>query len=156
MAFAAALNKLHFRAKQSRALRYFAVFNRLALAAGFFPSGFVKIVGERFTVLSDCHPMGHFLDAFYRTGFYYTSVGIMQVTAAALLLFPRTATLGAVLYFPIILNIFILSMAVRFEGSFLTSPLMVLANLFLLCWDYDKLKRIFPWEKPPALTNPES
>jgi len=34
---------------------------------------------------------------------------------------------------------------VRFEGSLLTAPLMVMACLYLLCWDYDKLKFILPF-----------
>src|SRR5690606_7542779 len=67
------------------------------------------------------------------------------VTAAILLLIPRTATLGALIYFPVILNICILSLAVGFDGSLVSSPLMVLANLYLLCWDYDKLKFIMPF-----------
>lgn len=95
--------------------------------------------------------MGNYLEALHRTGYYYTFIGVMQVTAALLLLIPRTATLGAFLYFPIILNICVLSFAVRFEGSLLSSPLMVLANLYLLCWDYDKWKLILPFNKPNVL-----
>jgi hypothetical protein len=75
----------------------------------------------------------------------------MQVTAAALLLLPRTATLGALLYLPIIVNICVLTWAVRFVGSWVTAPLMVLANLYLLGWDYDKLKYIFPFHPPARL-----
>lgn len=144
------LDQLHLRARKNRWLRYFAVFNRIALAAGFIPSGMQKVLGQRFTVLPENHPMGHYLDALFQTGYYYTSIGIMQVTAAILLLIPRTATLGAVIYFPIILNICILSLAVRFDGSLLTSPLMVLANLFLLCWDYHKFKFILPFNHSMA------
>lgn len=144
------LNRLHSQAKQNRWLRYFAIFNRIALAAGFLPSGFVKIMGERFTSLSVNHPMGNYLEALHHTGYYYTFIGILQVTAAILLLIPRTAVLGAVLYFPIILNICILSIAVRFDGSLLSSPLMVLANLYLLCWYYDRIKYIFPFNPPPT------
>lgn len=144
MSVVSTLDRLHRQAKQNRWLGYFTVFNRISLAAGFLPSGFVKIMGERFTALSVNHPMGHYLEALHQTGYYYTFIGVLQVTAAALLLTPRTATLGAVLYFPVILNICVLSFAVRFDGSLLTSPLMVLANLYLLCWDYDKLKFILP------------
>lgn len=147
MRISSTLNQVHFKVKQNRWLRYFAVFNRVVLAAGFLPSGFVKIVGDRFTVLSVNHPMGNYLEALHRTGFYYTFIGVLQVTAAILLLIPRTALLGALIYFPIILNIFILTLATRFDGSWVTSPLMVLANLYLLCWDYNKLKDIFPWER---------
>ena len=141
---------LYYRAKQNKWLRYFTVFNRIALAMGFLPSGFVKIMGERFTNLSVNHPMGNYLEALHHTGYYYTFIGVAQMTAAVLLLIPRTALLGVLLYFPIILNICILSLAVRFEGSLLTSPLMVLSCLYLLCWDYDRLKFVLPFNKSPV------
>jgi uncharacterized membrane protein YphA (DoxX/SURF4 family) len=143
MNFLTKFDKIHGDAKQNRWLGYFAVFNRVMLALGFLPSGFVKIMGERFTDLSANHPMGNYLEALHHTGYYYTFIGVLQVTAAILLLIPRTALIGALLYFPIILNICILSFAVRFDGSLLSSPLMVLANFFLLCWDFDRLKYIF-------------
>jgi uncharacterized membrane protein YphA (DoxX/SURF4 family) len=145
MSISSKLDRLHSQARANRWLWFFAMFNRVALAAGFLPAGFVKIVGDRFTSLNTYHPMGHFLYAFYRTGYYYTFVGVMQVIAAILLLIPRTATLGAFIYLPIILNICILSYSVRFEGSILTSPLMVLANVYLLCWDFHKWKYILPF-----------
>jgi uncharacterized membrane protein YphA (DoxX/SURF4 family) len=153
MNISSTLDRLHYQVRQNKWLGYFAVFNRIGLALGFLPSGFVKIAGERFTDLSVKHPMGNYLEALHRTGFYYTSIGVLQVTAAIFLLIPRIATLGAIIYFPIILNIFILSMAVRFEGSWISSPLMILANLYLLCWDYHKLKFIFPWVKQSQLPN---
>jgi uncharacterized membrane protein YphA (DoxX/SURF4 family) len=147
MSISSTLDRLHARAKQNRWLRYFTVMNRIGLAFGFLPSGFVKIMGERFTSLSNNHPMGQYLEALHHTGYYYTFIGILQVTAAILLLIPRTALLGAILYFPLILNICILSLALRFDGSLLSSPLMVLSNLYLLCWDYDRLKYIFPFKR---------
>ncbi len=136
------LDRFHADAKHNKWMRYFTVFTRVALAAGFLPSGFTKIVGERFTALADNHPMGAYLEALHHTGYYYPFIGYLQVFAAILLLIPRTATLGALIYFPIILNICILSLAVCFEGSLLTSPLMVIANIYLLLWDYDRLKFI--------------
>lgn len=150
MSFAVRLDQLHYHLRRNRWLGYFAVFNRIALAAGFLPSGLQKVLGERFTALSNEHPMGSYLEAIYHTGYYYTFVGVLQVTAAIFLLIPRTATLGAIIYFPIILNICILSLAVRFDGSLISSPLMVLANLYLLCWDYHKLKLILPFNSNRA------
>jgi hypothetical protein len=109
----------------------------------------VKILGERFASgLSANHPMGHYLEALHYTGFYYTFIGVVQVAAAIMLLVPRTVTLGAFLYFPIILNICILTYAVRFDGSLFTAPLMVLANLYLLGWNYEKWKYILPFNRP--------
>jgi hypothetical protein len=92
--------------------------------------------------------MGAYLEALHHTSFYYTFVGITQVVAAILLIIPRTLTL-ALLYFPIIVNIYLLSIALRFEGSIITSPLMVLANLYILIWNYDRLKYILPFQKFP-------
>lgn len=101
---------------------------------------------ERFASgLSQIHPMGAYLTALHDTGFYYTFIGFVQILAAVLLLIPRTVLLGALIYFPIILNICVLSIAVRFEGSFVTSPLMVLANLYILVWNYDALRYILPF-----------
>ncbi|AEE54277.1 DoxX family protein [Haliscomenobacter hydrossis] len=154
MSISSALDQLHSKVKQNRWMRYFAIFNRIALAAGFLPAGWVKITGERFTDLHNDQPMGHYLEALHHTGYYYTFIGVLQVSAAVLLLIPRTALLGALLYFPIILNITILSFAVRFEGSLLTAPMMVLANLYLFCWDYDKLKFIFPFHRPTIQPEP--
>lgn len=126
----------------------FSIFCRLALAYAFIVAGMVKILGERFASgLSEIHPMGAYLVALHHTGYYYTFIGIAQVVAAVLLLIPRTVALGAVLYFPIIVNIWLLSFAVRFEGSFVTAPLMVLANVYLLVWNYDRLRYILPISK---------
>lgn len=148
MSIASTLDRLHSQAKKNRWLWLFSIFNRLALAAGFIPAGIVKIMDERFASgLSVVHPMGTYLEALHHTGFYYTFIGIAQILAAILLLIPRTVTLGAFLYFPIILNICILTFAVRFDGSLFTAPLMTLANLFLLGWNYEKWKYILPFNR---------
>ena len=147
MNFSTKIDQLHLEAKQNRWLHYFAIFNRIVLALGFIPAGMVKILGYRFADgLSVIHPMGHYLEALLFTGYYYTFIGVAQILAGVFLLIPRTVTLGAVIYFPIILNICILSFSVRFDGSLLTAPLMVLANLYLLCWNYDKIKYILPFK----------
>jgi len=145
MNFPAKFDQLHLQARSNRWMNYFSILLRIFLAFGFITSGTVKILGERFAAgLSVNHPMGQYLEALHHTGFYYTFIGIAQVLAAILLLIPRTVTLGALLYLPIIFNIFMLSYAVRFEGSSLTSPLMVLACLFLILWNYDRIKYILP------------
>ncbi len=149
MSISSTLDRLHSQAKQNRWLWLFSIFNRLVLALGFIPAAIVKLIDERFASgLSANHPMGHYLEALHLTGYYYTFIGIVQVTAAIMLLIPRTATLGAFLYFPIILNICILTFATRFDGSLFTAPLMVLANLYILGWNYEKWKYILPFNRP--------
>jgi len=144
------LDALHAKVRSNNWMCYFTTFTRLALVAGFLPAGYVKIMGERFTDLHNNQPMGHYLEALHHTGYYYSFVGYAQILAALLLLLPRTVVLGTLLYLPIILNICILSLAVRFEGSLLTAPLMVIACMYLLCWNYDRIKYILPFNHPPV------
>lgn len=141
-------DRLHSRARSNAWLWLFSIFCRVSLAIGFFAAGMVKIVGERFASgLHENHPMGHYLVALHLTGYYYTFIGYAQVAAAIMLLIPRTVTLGAFIYFPIIFNIWILTYATRFDGSMFTAPLMTLANLFLLGWNYEKWKYILPFNR---------
>jgi uncharacterized membrane protein YphA (DoxX/SURF4 family) len=138
--------------KSNRWYWLFSIFCRVSLAFAFIVAGLVKVTDERFASgLSELHPMGAYLEALHHTGYYYTFIGIAQIIAALLLLIPRTVTLGALLYFPIIVNIWILSYALRFDGSYVTAPLMVLANLFLLVWNYDRLKYLLPTAKMTGL-----
>ena len=137
------LDQLHARVKKNRLLKIFTVFTRILLALAFLPSGLTKVLGNRFTVLGIDDPVGFFFEALYRTGFYWRFLGICQLTVALLLVVPRTATLGALAYFPLILNIFVITVSMGFTGTPLITGLMLLASVYLLCWDYDKLKKIF-------------
>lgn len=115
-------------------------------------------MGERFAAgLPSNNPLGHYFDALYLTGYYYTFIGIAQIIIAILLLIPRTSLLGALMYFPIIINICVLTYATRFAGTRLTTMLL-LASLFLLGWNYDRLKYILPFKQPikepPVLKKP--
>lgn len=136
------LDRAHAWARRSRWLRVFTVLTRVLLALGFIPSGLTKTLGNRFTRLGLESPVGFFFEALYRTGFYWRFLGLCQLTAAVLLLVPRTATLGALVYFPIILNIFVITVSIGFVGTPIITGLMLLASVYLLCWDYDKLKRL--------------
>lgn len=137
------LDQFHERVKKNQLLRIFTVFTRILLALAFLPSGLTKLMGNRFTILGIDDPIGFFFEALYRTGFYWRFLGICQLTVALLLLIPRTATLGALAYFPLILNIFVITVSMGFTGTPLITGLMLLVSIYLLCWDYDKLKRVF-------------
>src|SRR5215831_3697782 len=152
------LEEIYYEAKSDKWFQNFAVFCRIALAASFLPAGFVKIMGERFAEgLPHNNPLGHYFDALLLTGYYYTFIGIAQVITAILLLIPRTSLLGALMYFPIILNICVLTYATRFDGTRLNT-MAVLACLFLLVWDYDRIKHILLFKQPkidpPVLKKP--
>jgi uncharacterized membrane protein YphA (DoxX/SURF4 family) len=139
------LDRLHARARAIPAFQRLAVISRILLGLAFIPTGLVKLLGERFTILGLDSPVGLFFEAMYRSGGYWNFIGTAQVLAGVLLLIPATTTLGAVLFFPIILNIFVITVSLHFQGTpFITGP-MLLASVFLLCWDYDRLKFVlFP------------
>ena len=142
------LNRLaafYVEAKGNKWFRYFAIFCRIGVAMAFIPSGMVKVMGERFTALPSNHPLGHYFDALHLTGYYYTFIGAGQLITAALLLIPRTAVLGAIMAFPIMLNISVLVYATRFEGTRIVT-LILLANIYLLCWYFDRIRYIMPFK----------
>lgn len=152
------IEEIYYEAKSDKGFRHFAVFCRIALAASFIPSGLIKIMGERFASgLPSNNPLGHYFDALHQTGYYYTFIGIAQLITALFLLIPRTSLLGALMYFPIIVNICVLTYATRFNGTRLNT-MMLLASLFLLVWEYDRLKHILPIKlhepEIPVLTRP--
>jgi uncharacterized membrane protein YphA (DoxX/SURF4 family) len=142
----------HARIRRIVVLRHFTAFTRVLLAVGFIPPGLTKILGNPFTMLGPEHPVGLFFSVFQGAGLWYHFVGWGQVGAAVLLLFPRTATLGAVVYLPIIVNIAMVTTAIDFAGTVVVTWLMTLACLYLLAWDFDRLRAILPRaERPGAL-----
>jgi hypothetical protein len=136
------LDKLHASVTANKWLQIFTAFVRVLLAIGFIPPSIKKILGQPFTVLPDSTPVGHYFNALYQTGFYYEFLGWGQLVAALLLLIPRTAHLGALAFFPIILNIAVLTSSVGFAGTNYITALMLVAASYLVCWDYDRLKAI--------------
>ncbi len=140
--------ELYYEAKSDKWFQNFANFCRVFLAVSFIPEGYVKIIGERFAAgLPSNNPLGHYFDALLLTGYYYTFIGIGQVIAGILILIPRTSLLGALMYFPIAVNICVLTYATRFDGTRAVT-MMLLANLFILIWNYDRLKHILPCKQP--------
>lgn len=136
------LQLFHSKIHNKRVFIFFTWITRIALAIGFIPSGLTKLLGNKFTLLTVDNPVGLFFEALYRTGYYWNFLGLMQLLAALLLLIPRTTLLGAILYFPIILNIFIIVVSMGFKGTPYITGLMLFTNLYLLFWDYDKLSKI--------------
>ena len=111
------LDKIHSKVTANIWLQLFTVFTRILLAVGFFQPSIKKIMGQPFTSLPDSSPVGHYFNALLETGFYYQFMGWSQLIAAILLLFPRTAHLGALLFLPIIANIAVLTTSVGFQGT---------------------------------------
>lgn len=136
------LDGVHRSVVKTPGLQVFTAFTRLLLGIGFIPPSIIKILHMPFTVLPDSNPVGHYFNALYQTGFYYEFLGWGQLLAAVLLLFPRTAHIGALLFLPIILNITVLTTSVGFKGTPFITNAMFLAALYLVAWDYDRWKAI--------------
>jgi len=135
---ASRLDRFHARIVSIPVLILFAAVVRVLMALAFAPSGWVKLVGHRFTTLPVTTPVGFFFEGFFQASGYYRFVGAMQLLAAVLLLIPATAPLGAAVYLPIIINIFAITVAVGFGGTSVIAGMLLLGNIFLLCWDFDR------------------
>lgn len=136
------LDTVHKNVTSNRWLQMFTAFTRVLLAIGFIPPSIPKILHKPFTVLPDTNPVGHYFNALYQTGFYYEFIGWGQITAAILLLIPRTAHIGALMFLPIIVNIAVLTLSVGFKGTWVITLLMAFAATWLTAWEYDRLKPI--------------
>ena len=144
-----ALDRLHARVMSLPGLPLFTAATRALLAIGFLPSGYKKIIHERFTVLPLEHPVGFFFEALYRAGFWYDFIGWGQVIAAVLLLHPATALLGAVLYLPIITNIMVITVTMGFQGTGVVTTLMWLGAVYLVAQDWPRVRSIVTTQPVP-------
>lgn len=122
--------------------KVFTWFTRILLAIAFIPSGLTKLLGQRFTSIGTDNQVGFFFEALFQTGLYWNFLGFMQLLVAFMLLIPKTSFFGSILYLPIVINIFIIVTAMGFNGTPVVAGLMLLANIYLLIWEYHKLKKI--------------
>lgn len=143
------LDRLFARVRREPFFWRFTLFTRILLAAGFIPTGMVKLLGQRFTSMTT-GPVAEFFEAMYQTGAYWQFLGASQVLAGLLLLFPRVAHLGAALFLPIMANIFVITVAVGFTGTPIVTGLMLLAVTYLCCWDYHRFRGLLTTEPWPA------
>lgn len=131
------------RRVRSRALLYrLTLGTRLLLAVGFIPTGTVKLLGRRFTTMSPESDIGGFFETLYRSGPYWRFLGLAQVLAGLLVLTRATATLGALAFFAVMLNVFFITISYDFRGTPVVTGLMLLATVYLLLWDYDRLRAL--------------
>jgi uncharacterized membrane protein YphA (DoxX/SURF4 family) len=129
---------------------------RVLLAVGFIPTGMVKLLGRRFS--SPETEVGAFFEFLYHSGLYWHFLGLTQVLAGVLVLSSATATLGALLFFGIMLNVFVITISYDFHYTPIITGPMLLATLYLLLWDYHRLRSIFGLgveEKAPITLPPQ-
>lgn len=135
------------RLKSNKFLQIFAIYTRYLIGISFVFASIVKIKGERFYTAiegiqnSPFHSAGHLFETLYQSGIYWKFLGFAQLFAAFLLMTQRFSRFGAAIFFPIILNIFFITASYAdFSGTIYITSLMLLANIFLLIWDFDYIK----------------
>ncbi len=135
--------------KNSVFIQVFIIYTRYLIGASFEFASVVKIKGERFMTDmsmingSPVHSVGHMFETLYQSGLYWKFIGVSQLIAAFLLMTQRFSKLGALSFFPIILNIFFITTSYDFAGTIYITSLMLLANVTLLIWDWEELKTLF-------------
>lgn len=145
------------RIKEKAWLQIFIIYTRYLIGGAFVFASLVKIQGNRFTAESGAgNPINsawHFFETLYQSGLYWHFIGVGQFIAGGLLMTQRYAKFGAVVFFPIILNIFVITISYHFAGTPLITGGMLLTTIFLLLWEWDTLKTLF--NLPPDLPTKE-
>lgn len=140
------MEKFLFRLKLLKRFQILTIFTRYLLGIAFAWASIFKIKGIRFTPESaenaPINSLPHLLEAMYRSGFYWYFIGWGQFIAGFLIMSQIFSTLGAVVYFPIMLSIFVLTTYFQSPGILTVTSLMLLANIYLLLWDWNRLKFI--------------
>ncbi|WP_394747826.1 hypothetical protein [Spongiimicrobium salis] len=125
----------------------FIIYTRFLIGGTFVFASVIKIQGNRFTRDSGAsNPIDsawHFFETMYQSGLYWKFIGLGQLVAGLLLMTQRYAKLGAIVNFPIILNIFIITLSYYFAYTPVVTGLMLLANILLLLWDWNEIKILF-------------
>ena len=110
---------------------------KVSMGLTFMGSGVRKLPGIRFTALAVDNPVGNFFEAMFQTGFYWNTIGVVQIILGLLMFFNRTVVASSLLMMPVTINIFLVSVALQMQGTpFITSAMLV-ANIFLLLWHYE-------------------
>lgn len=143
-------DRAHHRVRRIAALTWFAWCIRVLLAVAFLPSGLTKVLGLPFTKLDPVtDPVGRFFHAFeHDMGGLYGFVGVCQLAAAVLLLIPRTALLGALVHLPITAGIVVITTTIGFAGTWEVAVLMLLGDLYLICWDWHRIRPLLDPDVP--------
>lgn len=131
--------------RKNTVLSKLIILSRYLIGFAFMPSGYKKVIGDRFTQLPVSNPIGFFFEGLYQSGMYWQFLGLVQMLTALLLMTQRFATLGNLLFLGIASNICVITFSLHFNGTWVITSLMVLASVCLLLWDAPK---VFPLLMP--------
>ena len=133
--------------KHNTWMQIFIIYLRYLIGFAFIFASLIKIQGLRFTAESGAeNPINsawHFFETLYESGIYWRFLGLAQFITGTLLVTQRFAKLGAILFLPIMVNVFVITISYDFKGTPIITGLMLISTLFLLYWDWDSLKILF-------------
>lgn len=132
--------------KRSKIFQVITILIRYILGASFVYASIFKIQGKRFmpepSKNESIKSLSYFFEAMYQADTYWHFIGWGQLIAGFLLMSQIFSTIGAVAFFTIMLNIFIITISFESPSILLITSLMLMANIYLLIWDWNKLKII--------------
>jgi hypothetical protein len=149
--------------KEKKFFQLFTVYTRFLIGSAFVIAAFgmKKVTGSSHDLSQTPVPtnkIGLLFYALANTGFYWKFIGYAQVVAGLLLMTQKLARLGAVIFFPIVLNIFVITVSLQFMGTPIITGLMLLATVYLLLWDLKVLQYIIvtpPTAKIEIVNHPD-
>ena len=132
------------------------IYTRYLIGAAFVFASVVKIQGKRFTTIDGINePINsawHMFETLYQSGLWWKVMGLGQLIAGLLLMTQRYAKLGALMFLPIVANVFVITLSYDFRGTPVITGLMLIANIMLVLWDWDELKVLV--NKTPVMPLP--
>lgn len=90
--------------------------------------------------IQNLQPIQQFFRVMTESGLYWRFIGWTQIFAGVLLITQRFAKSGALIFFGMISNIFIITLSYDFRGTPIITGLMLLASIYLLLWDARSLQ----------------
>ncbi|WP_293883575.1 hypothetical protein [Sphingobacterium sp. UBA1498] len=147
---------MFYKLQQNKFIQWTIIHIRYLVALAFVPSGFTKVVGERFTQLPTTSTIGQFFEVLYLSGIYYNFLGVMQIITAILLMTQRFALIGTFLFLAITANIWMITISMHFKGTWIITSLMMLAGLILLYWDKNRISELnSDYDSPKKMYSPK-
>lgn len=136
------------RLKQLAAFQVFTIYLRYLIGGAFIIAAFAmgKLSGKSFidnaVPIGDLMPIQQFFRVMAESGLYWKFIGWFQIACGALVMTQRYAKAGALLFFGMIVNIFVITVSFHFQGTPIVTGLMTLAATYLLIWDIASLQFI--------------
>lgn len=129
--------------KSKTFLQIFTIYIRYLIGGAFIMAAFgmgkidgtSNLIGSMDKPIQDLMPLQQFFRVMTDSGLYWKFFGWAQIVAGMLLMTQWLAKVGALIFFSIILNIFVVTLSYDFAGTLLVTALMLLATVYLIIWD---------------------